>query len=176
MAELLSNRLFALLSREVARLEACGKEFNPKSEAVDQNEETARRSGDGRASEAGGSAARAAASGGTKIGFKERADVLSLLTRTLEKLLELRGREARDGDADDSEVQRLRDDFMRRLRALDARRPGGSRLFDGDGNYALDAAAARLLADFESEAAEDGTLDTAEPGGDGDRRSFDGSQ
>ncbi len=63
--------------------------------------------------------------------FKERADALGLLTRTLEKLLELRVQEASAGRDDEAETLRLREDFMRQLRALDARRVGGPRLFAG---------------------------------------------
>ena len=116
MAELLSDRLFALLMREVERLEREDKDDGPISRArVDDD--------------AGAPAARSKARGS----FKERADALSLLTRTLEKLLELRVLEASAGRDDETETLRLREEFMRRLRSLDARRIGGPRLFAGDG-------------------------------------------
>ena len=118
MAELLSDRLFALLMREVERLEREDKDEGPMS----------RERADGDAS-VPAAKSRVPARGS----FKERADALSLLTRTLEKLLELRVLEASAGRDDETETLRLREEFMRRLRSLDARRIGGPRLFAGDG-------------------------------------------
>lgn len=125
MAELLSDRLFALLMREVERLEREGKDEGPISKArVDDD--------------AGAPAAKSRAP--ARGSFKERADALSLLTRTLEKLLELRTLEASAGRDDETETLRLREEFMRRLRALDARRLGGPRLFTGDAEAGAKAA------------------------------------
>ncbi|WP_185983134.1 hypothetical protein [Aureimonas mangrovi] len=62
---------------------------------------------------------------------KARVEAVSQITRTLEKLLELRRLEAL-GEAegeDEAETGRLRDELMARLRALDARREAGAGLF-----------------------------------------------
>ncbi|MCE7027008.1 hypothetical protein [Jiella avicenniae] len=127
MAELLSDRLFALLMREVARLEEDDKDVSPMARAAPRSK-----------AEAG---AEAKSRQPARAGFKERADALGLLTRTLEKLLELRALEASAGRDDETETLRLREDFMRQLRALDARRVGGPRLFAGsDGTEAAAAA------------------------------------
>lgn len=120
MAELLSDRLFALLMREVERLEREDKDEGPISKVAARAED-----------DAGVPAAKSRVP--ARAGFKERADALSLLTRTLEKLLELRIIEASAGRDDETETKRLREEFMRRLRALDARRLGGPRLFAGNG-------------------------------------------
>lgn len=119
MAELLSDRLFALLMREVERLETADEDESPMSSTAERVE-----------AGAGGATAKSRAPARTT--FKERADALSLLTRTLEKVLELRSLEASAGRDDETETLRLRDEFMRRLRALDARRIGGPKLFAGD--------------------------------------------
>ena len=125
MAKLLSDRLFALLRREVARLEVEARERIPASA-----EHSPGGSGGDLLDKAGGKPAPAGAKAASpRTGFKERADALILLTRTLEKLLELREVEARAGKDDESETLRLRDEFMAQLRALDARRAGGPRLF-----------------------------------------------
>ncbi|MBO0904911.1 hypothetical protein [Jiella sonneratiae] len=136
MAELLSDRLYALLMREVGRLEAEGEDNNPENgchaaaETVPDGEKPrVRRTKNGGAA-----------------GFKERADALALLTRTLEKLLELRSLEATSGRDDETETLRLRDEFMRRLRALDARRAGGARLFADGGETATKPAASMTAA------------------------------
>lgn len=163
MAKLLSDRLFALLSREIERLETTDEDRSPEAgEAIDtagDGKPVARADGGAGADAAGGTdvaAGSAAARGapgrvraagksadrgtrrrtaaGSKAptargGFKERADALILLARTLEKLLELRSLESAAGQDDEAETLRLRDDFMRRLRELDARRVGGPRLF-----------------------------------------------
>lgn len=65
--------------------------------------------------------------------IKGRVEAVSQITRTLEKLLELRRLEAltlEEASAEDeAETQRLRDELMRRLRAVDARRIEGAGLF-----------------------------------------------
>ncbi|MBP0617917.1 hypothetical protein [Jiella mangrovi] len=130
MAELLSDRLFMLLLREVERLEDEIGENSPNKNSTEPfGGEGAGKIGvsAGRTSAKPASAGTKAAS--TRAGFKERADALILLTRTLEKLLELRAEESAAGQDDEAETLRLRDEFMRRLRALDARRAGGARLF-----------------------------------------------
>ena len=69
---------------------------------------------------------------------KARVEAVALVTRTLEKLLELKRLEALSarGDADeDAEAARLAAEMLRRLRALDARRRGGAQLFDARGGY-----------------------------------------
>ncbi|MEF2546743.1 hypothetical protein VQ045_06205 [Aurantimonas sp. E1-2-R+4] len=75
---------------------------------------------------------------------KERIDLLVLMTRTLEKLLELRRLEmlaAQGGDEDEAETARLREELLNRLRSLDARRRAGPALFDtATGAFAGDAA------------------------------------
>ncbi|TFF20501.1 hypothetical protein E3C22_16460 [Jiella endophytica] len=162
MARLLSDRLFALLSREVERLETTDEDRSPEAgKAIDtagDGKPAARADGAGvdaaggtdvaagsaaaRGAPGRGRAAGKAADRGTRRrtatgskaptargGFKERADALILLARTLEKLLELRSLESAAGQDDEAETLRLRDDFMRRLRELDARRIGGPRLF-----------------------------------------------
>jgi hypothetical protein len=76
-----------------------------------------------------------AAEGGTfAAGAKARVDAIGSLTRTLEKLLDLARLEtaaARGGAEEESEAERLRAELMKRLRAIDARRGGGRRLFGG---------------------------------------------
>ncbi|MAU96201.1 MAG: hypothetical protein CMP81_09970 [Fulvimarina sp.] len=152
MAELLSHRLFALLLREVERLEAGAMDEHTAREAPGpsagvggtesrpalKGRATGRTAATGRPAPVG---AKPAAARGS---FKERADALILLTRTLEKLLELRSLEARAGEGDEVETLRLREAFMRRLRALDARRAGGPKLFgDEAGTEATSAPAAQ---------------------------------
>ncbi|GGD93834.1 hypothetical protein GCM10011390_10710 [Aureimonas endophytica] len=68
----------------------------------------------------------------TAGGAKARVEAIGALTRTLYKLLELTRAEAAAvaGEAaDEAEAERLRAELMKRLRALDARRLGGRRLF-----------------------------------------------
>ncbi|MCB8836107.1 hypothetical protein [Aurantimonas sp. VKM B-3413] len=86
------------------------------------------------AAPAEGSTARAGTAG--RAGgprSKERAEALGQLTRTLEKLLELKRLEmlAGQGGAEDrAETERLRAEFLLGLRNLDARRRAGPTLFD----------------------------------------------
>lgn len=139
MAELLSDRLFALLLREVERLEVGAEDDHPAITAQGQTPGPApgadvvasRRESRGalKGPAAGRPTPVGAKPAAGRGGFKERADALILLTRTLEKLLELRALEASAGEDDEAETLRLREAFMRRLRALDARRAGGPRLF-----------------------------------------------
>ena len=70
---------------------------------------------------------------------KGRIEAVGQMTRTLEKLLELRRLESlaeRGGDDPDGETARLRAEMLRRLQALDRRRRDGPALFDGDGRFA----------------------------------------
>lgn len=70
---------------------------------------------------------------------KGRIDAVAQMTRTLEKLLELKrleALEARGGDDPDGETVRLRGELLQRLKALDARRRDGPSLFDGAGRFA----------------------------------------
>ena len=72
-------------------------------------------------------------------GMKSRIEAVGQMTRTLEKLLELKrleALEARGGEDGDGETARLRAEMLRRLQALDARRRGGPALFDGEGRFA----------------------------------------
>ena len=105
---LLSDRLLRALTQELARLEKG-------------------RPARGRSSEEAGGAAMLG------VDAKARIEAIGHLTRSLEKLLELREIEAlghrADEDGDDAETERLRDEMLKRLRALDARRPGGGGLF-----------------------------------------------
>ncbi|WP_157944516.1 hypothetical protein [Mangrovicella endophytica] len=70
-------------------------------------------------------------------GAKERIEAIGQLTRTLEKLLELRRLEALAqagaNEASDAETVALRQEMLKRLKALDARRRAGPSLFDPDG-------------------------------------------
>lgn len=67
-----------------------------------------------------------AAGSGEGVGGKARVEAISLLARTLEKLLDL-SRLERDPGADGAagEGERLRRELMRRLRALHRRDQGG---------------------------------------------------
>lgn len=66
---------------------------------------------------------------------KARIDAIGQLTRTLEKLLELKRLETvnrkQASEGDDAETQRLRGELLRRLKALDARRQEAGRLIEG---------------------------------------------
>ena len=65
---------------------------------------------------------------------KERIDVLGQLTRTLEKLLDLKRLErlaSESGQTDEAETRRLRAEFLARLKSLDRRRREGPTLFVG---------------------------------------------
>ncbi|WP_152045365.1 hypothetical protein [Aureimonas psammosilenae] len=72
-------------------------------------------------------------------GAKARVDAIGNLTKTLEKVLELtrlEGLSAKGRAEDEGEAERLRAELMKRLRALDARRSGGRRLFPDFSNAA----------------------------------------
>ncbi len=134
MVKLPSDRLLALLTREIDVFEIAIKEYKPVKA-------TPGRSAVGRP--------RVAAGAGTDrtrefVAAKERIDLLVLMTRTLEKLLELRRLEmlaAQGGDEDEAETARLREELLNRLRSLDARRRAGPALFDtARGAFAGDAA------------------------------------
>ena len=65
---------------------------------------------------------------------KERIDALGQLTRTLEKLLDLKRLEklaSEGGQADEAETRRLRAELLARLKSLDMRRREGATLFVG---------------------------------------------
>ncbi len=65
---------------------------------------------------------------------KERIDALGQLTRTLEKLLDLKRLEklaSEGGQADEAETRRLRAELLSRLKSLDKRRREGATLFVG---------------------------------------------
>ena len=65
---------------------------------------------------------------------KERIDALGQLTRTLEKLLDLKRLErlaSEGGQADEAETRRLRAELLTRLKSLDMRRREGATLFVG---------------------------------------------
>jgi len=104
MAALLSDRLFTFLEKEIAYLEL------QQVGDIDPIEGAPR----------------------PKAGLKERADALIMLTRALEKLLELRRQEGETDEGSETETLRLRDELMARLRQLDARRTGRGGLFGGD--------------------------------------------
>ncbi|MEX6505630.1 hypothetical protein [Jiella sp. M17.18] len=135
MAKLLSDRLLALLTGEIAALEKLVKEYKPGKRARGGS-----RAADAAAcpaEAASGSAVSARPAGPT---VKERTDALSQLTRTLEKLLELKRLEmlAQQGGAEDAaETERLRAELLAGLRSLDGRRRAGPTLFDPEtGAYA----------------------------------------
>lgn len=112
---LLSERLLAVLTREMDALEESSKEFKHSS---------------------GGDPV---VGGGVSAGAKGRIEAVGQMTRTLEKLLELTRLEAmaaRGDEDEDGEAARLRDELLKRLRALDARRRVGPTLFGVDGRYA----------------------------------------
>ena len=111
----LSARLLLLLTRELSALERVCEDYVP--DGASGREDAA--------------------------GAKARVEAVALVTRTLEKLLELKRLEALSarGDMDeDAEAARLAEEMLRRLRALDARRRGGAGLFAADGRYRADGA------------------------------------
>ncbi len=134
MVKLPSDRLLALLTREIDIFEIAIKEYKPVKEALGQT--------------AVGRPKGAAGVGTDRTrefaAAKERIDLLVQMTRTLEKLLELRRLEmlaAQGGDEDGAETARLREELLNRLRNLDARRRAGPALFDtATGAFAGDAA------------------------------------
>lgn len=73
--------------------------------------------------------------GAEPMSGKARIDAIGQLTRTLEKLLELKQLETvnrkQASEGDDAETQRLRGELLRRLKALDARRQEAGRLIEG---------------------------------------------
>ncbi|WP_062113766.1 hypothetical protein [Aureimonas sp. AU40] len=107
-SKLLSDRLLRALTEELAQLEA-GRPTRRRG--TDGDENTPLRSADGKA----------------------RIEAIGQLTRSLEKLLELREIEALGRSAaaegDDVETERLRAEMLKRLRALDARRAERGGLF-----------------------------------------------
>ncbi|MCC4296544.1 hypothetical protein [Aurantimonas coralicida] len=128
MAELLSERLFVLLRREVETLQAEFSDNIPLSQAAG-----AARADAARAATANGAKRRAppkaggeAAPAPRRASAKERVESIGQAARTLEKLLELKRLErlaVEGGDADAAETARLRE---------------GATLFDADGAYAGD--------------------------------------
>ena len=118
MATECSDRLMAVLRREIDDLHDSVQENDP---------DTGRAPADG-LDAAGGTGRRRRA-----VGAKERIDALGQLTRTLEKLLELKrleGVAAQGEAAGEAETARLRAELLDRLRSLDARRRAGPTLFD----------------------------------------------
>ncbi|MBB3996580.1 hypothetical protein [Aureimonas pseudogalii] len=107
----LSAHLLRALTREVRALEIASKAAHAAStEAVSPK-------GDGE----------------IQVGAKARIEAITQLTRTLEKLLELKQLEAlqRAGaaEADAAETERLSAEMLKRLRALEERRVAGGGLF-----------------------------------------------
>jgi hypothetical protein len=111
-SRLLSDRLLRALTQELAQLEAARPARRRGAEA---GEEAPLRTAD------------------AKGDAKARIEAIGHLTRSLEKLLELREIEALGRSAaaegDDAETERLRAEMLKRLRALDARRVEGGGLF-----------------------------------------------
>ncbi|WP_206454857.1 hypothetical protein [Aurantimonas marina] len=137
MVKLPSDRLLALLMLEIDVFEIAIKENKPAKETPAQA--------------AVGRPKRAAGAGTDRTrefaAAKERIDLLVQMTRTLEKLLELRRLEvlaAQGGAEDEAETAQLREELLNRLRSLDARRRAGPALFDtATGAFAGDAAVLR---------------------------------
>ncbi len=109
---LLSERLFAALTAEVGALEK-----RPRRVSETPGEPVPKKTASERAGEA-----------------KARVEAISQLTRTLEKLLELRQLEALSRETgrleDTVQADALRAEMLKRLKAIDARRGGGAGLFD----------------------------------------------
>ncbi|WP_279477809.1 hypothetical protein [Aureimonas sp. SK2] len=109
---LLSERLFAALTAEVGALEK-----RPRRVSETPGEPVPKKTAAERAAEA-----------------KARVEAISQLTRTLEKLLELRQLEALSRETgrreDEAEAEHLRAEMMKRLRAIDARRDGEAGLVE----------------------------------------------
>jgi hypothetical protein len=109
---LLSERLFAALTAEVSALEK-----RPRRVAEKPGEPVPKKTVAERGAEA-----------------KARVETISQLTRTLEKLLELRQLEALSRETgrreDEAEAGALRAEMLKRLRSIDARRGGAVGLFD----------------------------------------------
>ncbi|UIJ70645.1 hypothetical protein [Aurantimonas sp. HBX-1] len=155
---LASERLLALLVREIAAFEADvagAEDDNPKGETVgrDGGAEFAAAAGAADAAQAGtrrrvagapaaakggpakrggATAAPGAGAGARRMGPKERIEHIGQMAKVLEKLLELRRLEtlaAAGGPQDDAEAARLGAELLSRLRSLDARRRHGELLF-----------------------------------------------
>jgi hypothetical protein len=109
----LADRLTVLLKAELTSLEAARKIERAGGERTGAEEDAVSRPAD----------------------VKARVEAVSQITRTLEKLLELRRLEAlgEAEDEDEAETGRLREELMTRLRALDARREAGAGLFEAKG-------------------------------------------
>lgn len=125
MAELLSDRLMALLTEEIDTIEGAAKEKKPKKMLPGRTV-----AGPARASRPAKTTTSC-----RSAPAKERIDLLLHLTRVLEKLLELRRLEilaVQGGGEDEAETARLRNELLSRLRNLDAKRRGGPTLFDRD--------------------------------------------
>ncbi|MBB3934489.1 hypothetical protein [Aureimonas phyllosphaerae] len=109
---LLSERLFAALTAEVSALEK-----RPRRVPETPGEPLPKKTAAERAGEA-----------------KARVEAISQLTRTLEKLLELRQLEALSRETgrreDTAEADTLRTEMLKRLKAIDARRGGAAGLFE----------------------------------------------
>ncbi|MBB4004197.1 hypothetical protein [Aurantimonas endophytica] len=158
---LASERLLALLVREIAAFEAdvaSGEDDNPRDHlatpvagagpgaadvAADGAQPGTRRrvaavpaaAKRGPAKRVGATAASGAAVGAKRMGPKERIEHIGQMAKVLEKLLELRRLEtlaAAGGPQDDAEAARLGAELLSRLRSLDARRRHGELLFGPD--------------------------------------------
>ncbi|WP_416356023.1 hypothetical protein ACLNGM_18250 [Aureimonas phyllosphaerae] len=109
---LLSERLFAALTAEVSALEKRPRRVAETPGVPVPKKTTAERAGEAKA----------------------RVEAISQLTRTLEKLLELRRLEALSRETgrreDTAEADALRAEMLKRLRAIDARRGGAAGLFE----------------------------------------------
>ncbi|SJZ65569.1 hypothetical protein [Consotaella salsifontis] len=153
---LLADRLLAVLRIEMRQLESLYEDFCPDGMSDDADEPPAASvAEDAPATTAKGvrrgsaktkrAAPSTVAEGPVKAAsartvrrpaggdLKGRIEAIGQMTRTLEKLLELKQLEAltmRGGGAeDDAETVRLREEMMKRLKAIDARRAVGSSLF-----------------------------------------------
>ncbi len=113
--KLLSDRLLRALTQEMTALEAARPAKRKRGAEGETEADGASRPAD----------------------TKARIEAIGHLTRSLEKLLELRQIETlgltAQAEGDDAATERLREEMLKRLRALDARRPVGASLFDGLG-------------------------------------------
>ncbi|MEH6718918.1 MAG: hypothetical protein V7704_08575 [Aurantimonas endophytica] len=155
---LASERLLALLVREIAAFEAdvaSGEDDNPRDHLADPVAGAGPVAADvavyvalpgtrrrvaavpaaakrGPGTRVGATAASGAAVGAKRMGSKERIEHIGQMAKVLEKLLELRRLEtlaAAGGPQDDAEAARLGAELLSRLRSLDARRQRGELLF-----------------------------------------------
>lgn len=130
-SNLSSERLLAMLRIEIDALEVVYKDNIPSMIAASGGAaEACRPPAAARAKTSGTTTKRRAA--GDAGDAKVRVEALSQMTRTLEKLLELRNVEAAaTGDgASEAETARLREEFLQRLRRLDAQRLQPTGIFD----------------------------------------------